>query len=173
MVQDPAALAPPQKRERLSSNLSAQEKRLQPSKFEIYEDIKLSPPPRKMSAGYMPVTAHSQQQALNQRDVAFKSSNSMSSNTALGVGKDGVEIPQLQSPRLRCGAAHTGRLAPVRTFSSSSAPKEHGSLSEVDRLRTTLEYINIKDQQHPTSSGMCYGSKLHRLLFITFLQALS
>lgn len=155
-VQDPVALAPPQKRERLSSNLFAQEKRLQTGKFEIYEDIKQSPPPRKISLGHIAPTAPIQQQTSIQRDVAFRASSMLNSNTGLGVGKDGAEVAQHQSPRLRSSMTNTGRLAPVRTFLSSSAPRDSGSMNEVDRLRTTLEYINIKDQQPTIPSGTCH-----------------
>jgi hypothetical protein len=141
---------------------------LQTSKFEIYEDIKQSPPPRKTSLGSMSTTAPIQQLASIQRDVAFKTSNTMNLNTALGAGvRDGGENTQHQSPRLR-GTTHTGRLAPVRTFLSSTAPRDLGPMSEVDRLRTTLDNINIKDQQSPAPSGACYDSTSYRFSSITF-----
>lgn len=149
-VQDPVALPPPQKRERLSSNLFAQDKRLQTGKFEIYEDVKQSPPLRKISLGHIAPTA-----PIQQRDVAFRASSILISNTGLGVSKDGAEVAQHQSPRLRSSMTNTGRLAPVRTFLSSSTPRDPGSMNEVDRLRTTLEYINIKDQQPTILSGTC------------------
>jgi hypothetical protein len=79
----------------------------------------------------------------------------MHSNIALGVGvRDGGENTQHQSPRLRSSTTHAGRLAPVRT-------RELGPMNEVDRLRTTLDNINIKDQQTPTPSGMT----VYRIVF--------
>ena len=89
------------------------------------------------------------------RDNALKGLHPI--NTAFGPpsDRDRSDSVQHSSPRFRNSMTHTGRLAPVKTFLSSAVPRDLGPRNEVDRLRSTLEYINFKDEQGVSKGTYC------------------